>query len=132
MSTFVQSYRPWPGSFVNAVATRESRECAVDSAAIYLWLSPAKVNISHLQVDSSQYPKREQANGHLFNLNIFVPVFTALARAMKLAVFVATRQALGLVIRNVENTARQTALVELLIGNINCIHVVRKIQMALH
>ena len=38
MSTFVQSNRPWPGSFVNAVATRESRECAVDSATIYLWL----------------------------------------------------------------------------------------------
>ena len=38
MSTSVQSDRLWPGNLVNAVATRESRECAVDSATIYLWL----------------------------------------------------------------------------------------------
>ena len=37
-STFVQSDWPWPGSFVNAVATRKSRECAVDTATNYLWL----------------------------------------------------------------------------------------------
>ena len=38
MSTSVQSDRFWPGNLLNAVATRESRECAVDWATIYLWL----------------------------------------------------------------------------------------------
>ncbi|NME72788.1 ATP-binding domain-containing protein, partial [Flammeovirga aprica] len=49
-----------------------------------------------------------------FNMLYQNLIYTALTRAKKMAIFVGTRKALGIAVRNIDNRARKTMLKEIL------------------